>query len=243
VKAGSTARGAGYPPLNVIHPHGAIDASGRCVMTHEEYRLLNGTLGLENAVHSCLEDNVLIVGMSLGDEYLRAQLEKFRRQIREIFWVRLQGDEQDPKVLGWAKANGVQIVVCDTPQEIWGMFSRFSDPRAVTDYGGVYMARVAERRQALVARSLAHEIDKIAHIAYDLSPLTRKALQGLGGPLPSVADAARLVWGSDQGEDPTRPGSLSEENKMRLSEIRGRIEAWAGQREKRERNYEARFND
>lgn len=30
---------------------------------------------------------------------------------------------------------------------------------------------------------------------------------------------------------------------MRLSEIRGRIEAWAGQREKRERNYEARFND
>ena len=71
-------------------------------MTSEEYRALNGTLGLELAVHSCFGDNILIVGMSLDDDYLRRQIVMFRGQIRSIYWMRIESDrdegDEDPRI-------------------------------------------------------------------------------------------------------------------------------------------------
>jgi hypothetical protein len=92
----------------VYHPHGAIDISGICVMTEREYQSMQGTLGLELAVHAAFGLDLAIVGMSLEDHYLRDQLEKFRNQIDLITWF--VGHPVNDNMANWAYSKRVEIV-------------------------------------------------------------------------------------------------------------------------------------
>jgi hypothetical protein len=88
------------------HPHGLI--TGTCVMTKSQYAEQNQTLAFTLAVQSAFGNNLAIVGMSLQDEYLREQLERFRLQLKRIVWF----DSQfDPTLLRWAQVNNVNAVL------------------------------------------------------------------------------------------------------------------------------------
>lgn len=95
----------------VYHPHGALDTSGICVMSDREYRAMNGTLALQIAVHSAFGLDLVIVGMSLDDRYLREQLEQFRAQIRTVTWVTDQKfpEDEDNETRAWCYRSGITI--------------------------------------------------------------------------------------------------------------------------------------
>lgn len=88
------------------HPHGLI--TGTCVMTKSQYAEQNQTLAFTLAVQSAFGNNLAIVGMSLQDEYLRVQLERFRPQLKRIIWFDCQFD---PVLLRWAQENNVNAVL------------------------------------------------------------------------------------------------------------------------------------
>ena len=92
---------------HVYHPHGAIDFYGTCVMTSDEYLSLNGTLALQVAVHSSFLNNLVIVGMSLEDDYLRKQIEIFRPYIKNIYYFTSNDEEKMNK---WAHINDIEII-------------------------------------------------------------------------------------------------------------------------------------
>jgi hypothetical protein len=100
----------------VYHPHGALDISGVCVMTEREYRSMNGTLALQLAAHAAFGLDLVIVGMSLQDAYLREQLDAFRTQIRGIIWVTQPPIE--PDVEAWCYRSQVEVIQTKWP-EFW----------------------------------------------------------------------------------------------------------------------------
>jgi hypothetical protein len=96
----------------VYFPHGLLD-EGNCVMTASEYQLHRMSLAANVAVSLCLGGDLLILGMSLGDMYLRDALIENRNWIREIYWV----TNAAPSIT-WARAARVTVVEAEHP-EIW----------------------------------------------------------------------------------------------------------------------------
>ncbi|HVO26268.1 MAG TPA: hypothetical protein VMW56_21855 [Candidatus Margulisiibacteriota bacterium] len=77
----------GSATLPVYFPHGLLDLTGRCVMTSSEYALHSISLAVGTAVSVCLGGNLLILGMSLADKYLRDAVLTGRRWLRNVYWV------------------------------------------------------------------------------------------------------------------------------------------------------------
>jgi hypothetical protein len=225
--------GSGAVPLSIIHPHGAVDKGGLCVMTSEEYRLLNGTLGLEIAVHKCFEDNVLILGMSLEDEYLRHQLVAFRSQIKNVTWMNLGKPPGEP-LYSWAAANRIDIVVFNSPREMWGLFTRYAkvesphDTKFANGFNFILNMTTHERRLNMAHR-MREELEQIANLAFDVPEKTSEALRQLrDGPASGDVRhlAAQLIWGSDRGEDASRPSSLTDSQRERIRLLGTGLGAW-----------------
>lgn len=116
---------------HVLHPHGAIDMYGMCVITDGEYRGLNGTLGLQLAVHAAFRSHLFIVGMSLEDEYLRAQIAAFRPFIERVFWVR--AGDVDERDLAWAYRYDVDVLRVNTWPEFWSQIKVDFDEAFLAD--------------------------------------------------------------------------------------------------------------
>ena len=100
----------------VYHPHGAIDMSGICVMTEREYRSMDATLAFQLAVHAAFGLDLVIVGMSLEDRYLRIQLEQFRHQIESVTW--LVSSTPSEALAEWAYRAQVSVVKVSWP-DFW----------------------------------------------------------------------------------------------------------------------------
>lgn len=92
----------------VFHPHGLV--TGDCVMTKSQYDVKNETLAFGLAIHSAFGNNLAIVGMSLQERDLRAQLLGFRSQLKRIIWFDQVFDEE---LLPWADRCGIDRVVVD----------------------------------------------------------------------------------------------------------------------------------
>lgn len=91
---------------HVYHPHGVIDLVGLCALARSDYQAMQGTLSLELATHAAFGLNLAIVGMSLDDDYLRKQIERFRGQIRDVFFFT---DRPPKSAIGeWAWRSQVQ---------------------------------------------------------------------------------------------------------------------------------------
>jgi len=106
---------------HVFHPHGVLDISGVCILGARDYRAMRGTLALQLAVHSAFELNLAIVGMSLNDAYLRAQLADFRPQVREVLWF--TSSPLKVELAEWAWKNHVRVVSVDWP-DFWETVQR-----------------------------------------------------------------------------------------------------------------------
>lgn len=103
----------------VYHPHGAIeqDAAGMYVMKRSQYDTHEGSLAFQLAIHNTFASNLVIVGMSLNDKYLRDQIQKHRRYIGEIIWFTRDGST-DADINTWAADTGIERVLFPT----WGHF-------------------------------------------------------------------------------------------------------------------------
>ena len=210
---------------DVLHPHGAIDISGRCVFTEQEYSSMDGTLALELAVHRGFRDHVLIMGMSLGDEYLRRQLARFRGQLRRVVWC-VSGSE-DPRLLDWACAHRVTCVRFDPVGTMWSLFQgvRHRPKRASS-------SEYRKNRLHRSARSLSKDVSKIAELKCDISTcaeLARAEAPDGSGTESRFRLGARWIQSSDFGEDPQRAGKLEARDakaarrlKRQLSQLKGR---------------------
>lgn len=106
---------------HVFHPHGAINAHGRCILTSNEYSSLVGTLAYQLSTHAAFHSNLVIVGMSLQDHYLRAQLSEFRQQIGKILWFMTKDEhaECERSLLKDAFINNITIVKFDHWKTFW----------------------------------------------------------------------------------------------------------------------------
>ncbi len=101
-----TSPGSVMPPI--FFAHGLLDISGDCVMTESEYKIHGMSLAVNTAVSLCLGGDLLILGMSLGDRYLRDAILQQRRWFRQVFWV-----SRDFEHLEWARAAGVHCIEVD----------------------------------------------------------------------------------------------------------------------------------
>jgi len=88
----------------VYFPHGLID-EGNCVMTASEYVLHRMTMAAQISVSLCLGGDLLVLGMSLADRYLRDALIEHRAFIRDVYWV-----TNSDTYRSWARTAGVTIV-------------------------------------------------------------------------------------------------------------------------------------
>lgn len=102
---------------HIYHPHGLIDQSGLCVITASEYAALGDTLALQLAVHSAFRSHLLVVGMSLDDNYLRVQIGKFRSHIEAILWIR--AEEPSLEDTEWAYRYNVSLIRVPSWREFW----------------------------------------------------------------------------------------------------------------------------
>jgi hypothetical protein len=98
----TTQPGITSPP--VYFPHGLLD-QGNVVMTKSEYDKHLGSLAVTTAVHLAVGGDLVIIGMSLGDTYLRDAVLQNRRWLRGIYWL---GSENDfPE---WSRVAEVTFV-------------------------------------------------------------------------------------------------------------------------------------
>jgi hypothetical protein len=82
-------------------------------MTASEYRLHEMSLAARVAVSLCLGGDLLILGMSLGDKYLRDALLENRNWIRDIYWVTNSNAYRT-----WARTVDVTVVQA-SHTEMW----------------------------------------------------------------------------------------------------------------------------
>ncbi|HNN95767.1 MAG TPA: SIR2 family protein [Pseudomonadota bacterium] len=81
----------------VLLPHGCLEMAG-CVLTDAEYTAHESSMAFQVATHQAYASDLFIVGMSLADEYLQVQIEKFREWIRKIYWIQTDGSTANEKI-------------------------------------------------------------------------------------------------------------------------------------------------
>ena len=109
--------GSGRFQRIVYHPHGL--ATGGSVMTKSQYKANEQSLAFTLAINVAFANTLLIVGMSLNDDYLRQHIEAARTDLREIYWF----DSRFPEELAdWAARHRITTVRVD-----WGEFWGFWD--------------------------------------------------------------------------------------------------------------------
>ena len=100
----------------VYHPHGL--ATVESVMTASQYRANSQTLAFALAIHASFENTLVIVGMSLDDNYLRRQIERFRASIGSIYWFNSRFSRQ---LSSWASKLDIHCVSApwDAFWQVW----------------------------------------------------------------------------------------------------------------------------
>jgi hypothetical protein len=155
----------------VYFPHGLL-LTGTVVMTKSEYDRHLGSLAMATAVHLCVGADLVIVGMSLGDSYLRKAILENRRWLRDIFWI---GDTTAIEHVEWARVAKVtrvhaahseiwsglaEAILChDTNKTLtnWTSARRSQLPdfiKTIWQHHAEYPARLADKARQMVSGTL-----------------------------------------------------------------------------------------
>jgi len=79
-------------------------------MTASQYKVNRETLAFRLAIHAAFGNTLVIVGMSLNDDYLRQQIEASRASLEEIYWF----DSQFPgRLATWAQQHEIKMAKID----------------------------------------------------------------------------------------------------------------------------------
>lgn len=103
---------------HIYHPHGNIDGYGVSVFTDEDYKKHRHSLAYQLATHSAFDDDLVIVGMSLDDKYLREQIANFRKEIRQIFWFQTSKPLTD-EIKKWCWRYDINLITFNNWTEFW----------------------------------------------------------------------------------------------------------------------------
>lgn len=138
----------------VYFPHGLL-LEGNVVLTRSEYDRHVGSVAMTTAVHLCIGGDLVVVGMSLADAYLRDALLQNRAWLRNIFWI---GETETFQFREWARVAEVTCV--DVPNgEVW---SRLARAILAADDGGTLTQWATARRDELpsfVDSLIQHQAD------------------------------------------------------------------------------------
>jgi len=110
----------------LYHPHGLVTAN--TVMTAVQYEANSQTLAFQLAIHASFGNMLAIVGMSLDDEYLRQQIQRFRPSIGAIYWF---NSAFSSELSSWAESHNITCVrsAWDEFWQHWGQLSIEFDRR------------------------------------------------------------------------------------------------------------------
>jgi hypothetical protein len=109
---------AGAVGKTIYFPHGQLFI-GNIVMTKSEYDKHLGGFAVSTATHLAIGGNLVILGMSLSDSYLRDAIMKNRQWIHNIYWFGSDANFQE-----WARVSKVSIVKVPHDQ-LWRGMSKF----------------------------------------------------------------------------------------------------------------------
>jgi hypothetical protein len=101
----------------VYLPHGTL-FEGNVVITKSEYDRHVGSLAMATAVHLCIGTDLVILGMSLDDAYLREAILQNRRWIHNVFWVNNRFSHEE-----WSRVARVTCVRADYGL-LWAQLAR-----------------------------------------------------------------------------------------------------------------------
>jgi SIR2-like domain len=178
----------------VYHPHGLATADS--VMTAGQYESNRETLAFTLAIHAAFGNTLVIVGMSLNDDYLRQQIQEFRASLGDIYWF----DSQFPERLAtWAARQEINTVQVNWP-EFWSHWQQLPvaidrsdlrvawylavDEAAAEALGG----SIGDLERSLLHRSEANIPENLRRLAEVMADAGRRA----GEP-----GTPRLVKGKD----------------------------------------------
>lgn len=125
----------------VYFPHGLL-LQGNVVLTRSEYDRHVGSVAMTTAVHLCIGGDLVILGMSLADGYLRQALLMNRPWIRRVFWV---GEVATFQFREWARVADVACIDVPNPA-VW---TQLADAILRKDASGTLTRWAAARRDLL----------------------------------------------------------------------------------------------
>lgn len=102
----------GVAGMPIYFPHGLL-LFGNAIVTKSDYDRLMGSLAMLTAVHLAIGGDLIILGMSLGDSYLRKALLEQRRWLRNIYWLNSSFEFRE-----WARVARVCLVEVNN-LEVW----------------------------------------------------------------------------------------------------------------------------
>ena len=172
----------------VYHPHGL--ATLDTVMTATQYEANSQTLAFALAIHASFGNNLVIVGMSLDDEYLRRQIERFRPSIGPIYWFNSQFSD---KLSSWAHQHDVTTVRSEW-NDFWQRWRELPIELEPHDLATAWCLAVSEAVEEAEGGPLGSLERCLTNIQ------CTEALRGLRVLAGQVAEAGTLVGEPDKAQ-------------------------------------------
>jgi len=154
----------------IYFPHGLLPL-GNVVMTKSEYTRHLGSVAVATAVHLAIGSDLVILGMSLADQYLRDAILQNRRWLRDVYWL---GDSFGFRE--WARVAKVTCLAVDHA-DLWRGLA--AGILAADTTGGI--AKLSGDVRPILAQYLT---DLVAWHAHLPAVLDSMAQQLLATPLP-----------------------------------------------------------
>lgn len=170
----SVSTNSGLVGAPIYFPHGLL-LEGSVVLTRSEYDRHVGSLAMTTAVHLCIGGDLVILGMSLADAYLRAAILQNRQWLRSVYWL---GEVSSFQFHEWARVADVTCVQADN-SDVWsqmaaamvgadtgGMLRQWRDARrdhlpeftqSLTNHVSQFAARLDEKTHALLLKGASRD--------------------------------------------------------------------------------------
>jgi hypothetical protein len=161
----------GASNMAVYFPHGLLDLTGQCVITESEYALHSVSLAVGTAVNLCVGGDLLILGMSLNDAYLRDALLRQRRWIREVNWIAPEHSHRE-----WARVARVTCVRAPVDQIWTGLATRMIDEER--KFGGKDLSEHRRRVGDGVTGAIERARAAVAGVPDQVERIARKFVSG-----------------------------------------------------------------
>ncbi len=181
----------------VYHPHGL--ATVDTVMTATQYDANSPTLAFSLAIHASFGNTLVIVGMSLDDQHLRRQIERFRASIGPIYWFNRQFSDE---LSSWAKEHDI-TTVCSEWSDFWQHWRRLPidlEPRDLVAAWYLAVSEAVEEAEGGSLGSLERSLNEMQPTEASRGLRRLAAHLAQAGTLAGESGKKRLIGGKEPRE-------------------------------------------